>query len=45
MNICVLADRIHMSKDTKVLLDALGGYHIRDRGLTDIKVHVYTFMM
>ncbi|KAF6022677.1 GUCY2D [Bugula neritina] len=31
------ADRIHLSKDTKDLLDQLGGYITRDRGLTEIK--------
>jgi len=38
MMVYFVADRIHLSKDTKDLLDQLGGYITRDRGLTEIKV-------
>ena len=32
--------KIHISSDTKSLLDHLGGYHIQERGEVFLKVHV-----
>ena len=46
----ITAERIHLSKDTKILLDMLGGYHIESRGEIEIKVghierSVYDFLI
>ena len=35
----VVALKVHCSKQCKEILDRLGGYHLQERGLVEMKVH------